>query len=146
MIHRTVDCDRGISLARDAGRVVCLLLMLGMIGCTPKPIGPTAPSNYHFVVFTPPGVIVGESDTIIVRLQNAQGQKVSGAAVRFQVAPSWANQVSVMPAEVITQEGHAQVTFQGHTTGNVPVRVQVENISHEITIHVNERPSPPSGA
>jgi hypothetical protein len=146
MIHGTVDGDKGISAIHFAGRILCLSLVLGVIGCAPKLMGPTVPSHYQFAVFTPYSVIVGVSDTIIVRLQDAQGQKVSGVTVRFQVAPSWANQASVMPAEVIAQEGQAQVIFQGNTTGNVPVRVQVENITHEINIDVNERPSPPSGA
>lgn len=146
MIHGTVDGDQGITAIHFAGRILCLLLMLGMIGCAPKLIGPTVPSHYQFAVFTPYSVIVGVSDTIIVRLQDAQGQRVSGVAVRFQVAPSWANQASVMPAEVITQAGHAQATFQGNTTGSVPVRVQVENLTHEIHIDINVRPSPPSGA
>lgn len=147
MIHGTVDGDKGLSAIHFAGRLLSLLLMLGAIGCAPKLIGPTVPSHYQFAVLTPYSVIVGVSDTIIVRLQDAQGQKVCGVTVRFQVAPSWANQASVMPAEVITtQAGQAQVTFQGNTTGNVPVRVQVENITHEINIDVNERPRPPSGA
>lgn len=146
MFHGTTGRVKGITKIRDAGRVVYLLLMLGIIGCTPKLIGPTAPSNYHFVVFTPPGVIVGNREDIIVRLQDAQGQQVSGVTVRFQVAPSWANHASVMPAEVITQAGQTRVTFQGDTTGNVPVSVQVENLSFEMTIDVDVRPSRPSGA
>jgi hypothetical protein len=146
MIRDTVDGDKGVLAIHFAGRILCLLSILGMIGCAPKLIGPTVPSHYQFAVFTPYSVIVGVSDTISVRLQDAQGQKVNGVTVRFQVAPSWANQASVMPAEVITQAGQAQVIFQGNTTGNVPVRIQVENITHEVNIDVNKRPSPPTGA
>jgi len=79
-------------------------------------------------------------------LQDAQGQKANGVIVRFQVAPAWADQASMVPAEVTTRAGQAKVTFQGKTTGHVPVRVQVENLSYDTTIDVNLRPSPPSGA
>jgi hypothetical protein len=129
---------RAVSISRS-GLGLCLVLLLGGFGCAPKLIGPTNPSGYRFAVIAPASILARESDEIVVHVQDAQGQKVDGVSVSFQVDPSWAGNASVTPTRTITRGGEAHTTFWAGIVGIVPIQVQVENTQHQLTIAVGLR-------
>lgn len=136
---------RAVWLSRS-GLGLCLVLLFGSFGCAPKFVGPTNPSGYRFAVIAPALVLARESDEIVVRVQDAQGQKVDGVSVSFQVDPSWAGNASVTPTQSITRRGEAHTTFWAGIVGIVPVQVQVENMQENFTIAVSLRGDVQGGA
>lgn len=146
MIPSIVDYSgRAASIHRN-GLGLCLAVMLAGFGCAPKFVGPTDPSGYRFAVLSPVTIPTGKSAAIVVRVQDAQGQKVDDVPVSFQLAPSRAHGSSVTPTRTVTRGGRAQTTFRAGIIGPVPVRVQVENTQHELIILVDVRGEPPGGA
>lgn len=79
---------------------------------------------------------------VTVRIRNAQGQPIDGVTVQFAVAPAWAQEASLTPAEARTRHGEARATFQARTTGVVPVIARVDDATLETRVTVIRRPIP----
>ena len=86
-----------------------------------------------------------EAAVLVVRVRDAQGQPVDGIPVRFSVEPSWTQNASFTPAEMLTRNGEAQTSFQANTTGVVQVMARVDNVTCESTITISTKPSPGNG-
>ena len=131
--------------------LLCMALSCGSLGCAPKVLGPTTPSDYRYTLsvsdpylwINAPGVLP-RSTAVIVRVQNAQGHPVDSVPVEFQVAPSWVEHASITPQRALTHGGSARAIFVPRTTGAVRLTARVENIAHETTIVVRSY-SPPQG-
>ena len=86
-----------------------------------------------------------EAALLVVRVRDAQGQPVDGIPVRFAVEPSWTQNASLTPAEMLTRNGEARAIFQANTIGVVHVMASVDNVTHEARITIDSRPSPVGG-
>ena len=134
---------------------ICGLLLWVSMACTPK--------HTESVVLSERGyrVSLDVSDTriwlgpdiapfpsfaeLVVRVHDAQGQPVNGIPVRFAVEPSWAQYASLTPAETLTRNGEARATFQASSIGVVRVMAQVDNVTRDVAMTVESRPSPVGG-
>ena len=139
MISGAADFGRSVSSLPRSVLGLCLVLILGGLGCAPKLVGPTAPSGYRFAMRGHGTLYVGQRTALVIRVQDASGQTVDGVPVEFQVDPSWADRASVKPASVTTSGGQAQTIFRATTTGVVPVTVRVENTTHTFRVSVMAR-------
>ena len=86
-----------------------------------------------------------QSAILVVRVRDAQGQPVDGIPVRFSVEPSWTQNASFTPAEMLTRNGEARAIFQANTIGVVHVMANVDNVTCEATITIDTTPSPSGG-
>ena len=139
---------------RDYLSIVLLsLTLLGFsVGCTPKRVGPTAPSGYvfSFQAFPPivlrnfsgaeqlPGTGKERSARLVVEVRDQQDRPIDGVSVAFEVDPEWANNATIAPLRVSTQDGVAEAHFWSRTIGSIPVRARVENVMYPLTISVND--------
>ena len=82
-----------------------------------------------------------ESAVLVVRVRDAQGQPVEGMPVRFSVEPSWTQNVSFTPAEMLTRTGEARAIFRANTTGVVRVMASVDNVTCKATIAISTTPT-----
>jgi hypothetical protein len=82
---------------------------------------------------------------LVVRVRDAQGQPVDGIPVRFSVEPSWTQNASLTPAEMLTRNGEARAIFQANTIGVVHVMASVDNVTREATITIDSTPTPTGG-
>ena len=140
MVPRTVDDgNRAVSISRY-GFLLGLVLLLGGVGCAPKPIVSTTPSGYRIEVFPPIAIIVRQSGDLVVRVQDAQGQPVDGVPVTFQVAPSLRDNASVAPDRTTTRAGEARTVFRAAITGRIPVTIMVDTTQLDIIITVGRPP------
>ena len=87
-----------------------------------------------------------QTATLVVRVRDAQGQPVDGIPVRFSVEPSWTQNASLTPAEMLTRNGEARAIFQANTIGVVHVTASVDNVTREATITIDSTPTPTGGA
>ena len=139
MIRSVVAGGRRVMSRQRSVRGLILLLILSVLGCAPKLVGPTDPSGYYVVVPSRTTIYTGSNEVVVVRVQDAGGQKVDGVAVAFQVDPAWEDIASVAPARVTTSRGRARTVFRASTTGVIPVTVQVENTTHVFKISAMAR-------
>ena len=86
-----------------------------------------------------------EAAILVVRVRDAQGQPVDRIPVRFSVEPSWTQNASFTPAEMLTRNGEARAIFQANTIGVVHVMANVDNVTCEATITIDTTPSPSGG-
>jgi hypothetical protein len=126
--------------------LLCLVLVWGSFACTPKRLGPTASSGYFFAILTTPLMLQGESVTLIVEVQDAQGRLVDGVPVEFEVEPAWTRNAAVSPPRAVTQQGKAQTVFQANQLGVVRVTVRVDGSTEEVRFSVSRRGSPSTGS
>jgi hypothetical protein len=134
---------------------VCLgcLLLWGSIACAPQHTAVLSEHGYQvschlsdtqiWMGFPHPNF--PESARLVVRVRDAQGQPVEGILVQFSVEPAWTQNVSFTPTEVRTHHGEAQTTLQANTTGVVPVRARVDQVTCDASITIGTTPSPGSG-
>lgn len=123
--------------------LLCLVLVIGVLACAPKRIGPTTQSGYFFSVAAPGLVMLHQRDTIVVRVQDAHGKPIDNVAVAFEIAPDWKDNATVSPVRATTQRGQAQTMFHAGLVGRVRVTVRVEDMSEAVMIPVSGRPSGP---
>jgi hypothetical protein len=126
--------------------ILCLAVILSIMACTPKLVGPTASTSYFFVVYHPNAVLVRIGDEIIVKVQDAAGQPVDGLPVMFEVDASWSGNATINPARIPTHKGRASAFFNAGVLGRVPVQVTVDGTTQEVIIAVDARGDIPSGA
>lgn len=138
---RNVDYGKRATTVTRCGFGLCLVLLLGGMGCATKFVGTTVPSGYRFAVLPPISIVEHQSQVIVVRVQDAQGQPVDGVPVTFQVDPSWVDNTSVVPARTTTRAGEAHAVFRAGLVGRVPIKIVVENTPYEVTITVSGRNS-----
>ena len=132
---------------------LCCLLLGVSTACTPQHTAVLSEHGYRVSLHLSDTLIwIGlprpnfpEAATLVVRVRDAQGQPVEGMPVRFSVEPSWTQNVSFTPAEMLTRNGEAQTTFQANTTGVVHLRARVDNVTCEATITISTTPSPGNG-
>jgi hypothetical protein len=126
--------------------LLCLVLVWGSLACAPKLVGPTASSGYFFAILRTSTVLKGESETLVVKVQDAQGRPVDGVPVEFEVEPAWTKNAAVSPPRAVTQQGKAQAVFQANQIGVVRVTVRVDGSAEDILFSVPTPGGPPSGA
>jgi hypothetical protein len=93
-----------------------------------------------------PRVLQGESVTLVVKVQDAQGRPVDGVPVEFEVEPGWTKNAAVSPPRAVTQQGKAQAVFQANQLGVVRVTVRVDGSTEEVLFSVSRRGSPSTGS
>ena len=134
---------------------VCLCCMLLWIStaCAPKHTELLSEHGYRVSLHVSNTLIwIGpqwsnfpEAAILVVRVRDAQGQPVDGIPVRFSVEPSWTQNASFTPAEMLTRNGEARTIFQANTIGVVHVMASVDNVTCEATITIDTTPSPSGG-
>ena len=134
---------------------VCLCCMLLWIStaCAPKHTELLSEHGYRvslhvsdtLIWIGPPRSNFPEAAILVVRVRDAQGQPVDGIPVRFSVEPSWTQNASFTPAEMLTRNGEARAIFQANTIGVVHVMANVDNVTCEATITIDTTPSPSGG-
>lgn len=125
---------------------LCLVLVWSSFACAPKRVGPTASSGYFFTMLTTPTMMQGESVTLVVEVQDAQGRPVDSVPVEFEVEPAWTKNAAVSPPRAVTQQGKVQAVFQADQLGVVRVTVRVDGSAEEILFSVSRRGSPSTGS
>ena len=136
--------------------LICLAMVWGGMGCaSTKPIGPTTPSGYFFVLrvsatslfLVLPGSPMAEhlphEAEVIVQVQNAQGQPVDGVPVEFALTGQ--EIASVTPRQAVTSAGQARAVLQPSSTGVARVVARVESMQQEVGISVSSPPSQMGG-
>ena len=132
---------------------LCLLLLWSSIACAPKHSESPVLSEHGYQVslhvsdtliwLGPSGPGFPRTAEIVVRVQDAQGQPVDGIAVMFYVESSWAQSVSLTPAEALSRHGEAHALLQQpNTTGIIHVMARVDNVVREAAITVSHRSIP----
>jgi hypothetical protein len=128
--------------------LLCLGLAASPIACTPRLVGPTAPSGAFFslravestIWLRSPGALSLERfprlAELLVRVQDAQGQPLDGVAVTFEVEPGWVQSATLTPSHTHTRQGMAQAVLEPKTTGNIRVMARVDNLTEVVSITV----------
>ena len=132
---------------------LCCLLLWGSTACAPQHTALLSAHGYRVSLHISDTLIwIGlprpnfpEAAVLVVRVRDAQGQPVDGMPVRFSVEPSWTQNASFTPAEMLTRHGEAQTRFQANTTGVVHVRAHVDHVTCASTITISTTPSPGNG-
>jgi hypothetical protein len=147
--HAGRPCSRCTILRHTVLTLLGLGLACGVTACAPKPVGPTSPSGYFFIMQVSDPVILlrttGTATEVSVRVQDARGQPVDGVPVTFEVEPGWTQYASVSPSQVTTRGGVARTVFTARTTGVVHVTARVDNTIAQAEITVQSPPSPTGG-
>jgi hypothetical protein len=128
--------------------LLCLAIVWGGMGCAPvKPVGPTIPSGYFFLLslsdtrlflILPESPVArylpGQAD-VVVQVRNAQGQPVDGVPVEFTVTGM--EIASVTPRQAVTSAGQARALLQLSSTGVARVVARVEGMQQEVGFSVS---------
>ena len=132
---------------------LCCMLLWVSTACAPKHTALLSEHGYRVSLdVSDPLIWIGfersrfpQSAILVVRVRDAQGQPVDGIPVRFSVEPSWTQNASFTPAEMLTRNGEARASFQANTIGVVHVMASVDNVTREATITIATTPSPSGG-
>ena len=139
------------------GAILCLCGMLLWINmaCAPLHNEPAVVSEHGYRVswhvsdtliwLGPAGPTFPQAAEVVIRVRDAQGQPVDGIPVMFAAEPSWAQNVSFTPTEARTRNGEVRTIFQANTTGVVHIMARVDNVTREVRITIQSRPSPIGG-
>ena len=135
--------------------LLSLVLNWAATACAPKLVGPT-PTKGYFVSLQvlDPIIYVASSSfyaqqeirkaTLVVRVQNAQGQPINDVPVVFEVAPEWTPYGSVTPSHTTTRDGMARTVFESNTIGVARITARVDGLTQDATVAVQNRPNPTS--
>ena len=140
--------------------LACLALAFAGTACAPQLVGPTPGAGYRFSLeVSEPVIWMGQSPfpsdgpfpqaaTLIVRVQDAQGRPVDGVPVTFEVEPSWAQSIALVPSHTTTRGGIARaVVSNPQTTGVVHVMARVDTVTAQarLTVQRYMAPAAPQG-
>src|SRR5438128_11965782 len=97
---------------------LCCMLLWVSPACAPKHMESAVLSEHGYRVsldvsdtliwLGPGGSSFPQVAVLVVRVHDAQGQPVDGIPVRFAVEPSWTQNASLTPAEMLTRKGEAR--------------------------------------
>ena len=139
--------------------LICFAVAIGSLACAPKAAEPPVLSEAGYVIslrtapdsiFLDPPISTSRDNyfgfgEIVVQVQDAQGQPLNRVPVEFEVEPAWVQSASVMPQEVLTQDGIARAHIKPVTIGVVNVMVRVDNVTRKARFIVENQTGSSTG-
>jgi hypothetical protein len=124
------------ALYRGAVSLLLIAWSLVLESCQPTVLGPTKPSGYRIELPEASQALRSHPLALTVRVSDAAGKPVDEVLVHFRVPDAWATRAQVDPPTVATRQGQATTTFRAQATGQLMVRVTVEDRTADIPITV----------
>jgi len=92
--------------------------------------------RYRVTLQTPQTIFQGQDTTLLVGVQNAQGQPVDGVLVAFQVDARRTPYASIRPARAYTQSGRVHAIVRSALLGRVRIIVRVGTVTQRTILTV----------
>lgn len=136
--------QQGLSYFWAFGLALALVGLLGYPGYaqqreTPVEQPLASISSYAVSLQAPSTVFPRQSEEVIIRVRNGQGEPLDGVPVVFEMDPAWERDAWVFPRRLRTTNGIARTQFWSGLIGVVQVTARVGETTKGVAIVVVSR-------